>query len=209
MRRTAGALVALTMLSVVPSVAAAPSEGSFQNVFELATASWFERVDGQPVVYVAGAVRNTNPAGRTRTEGFADKLKCWEKRTKSFAVTICYGRIRSQKIAPDRLEFDPVLNETRVSFDGNQITWTGRGEHYLDYWPVADPAFGAMAEASLNREARAEGRVLGLDLSSRGWKDWGILSEGAFAGVITTKNGKVTYADDGTITFRLRFRRAL
>jgi hypothetical protein len=50
---------------------------------------------------------------------------------------------------------------------------------------------------------------MGLDLVSRGWKDWGYLSEGFFGGVITSENGKVTYNEDGTITYRMRFRHPL
>ena len=209
MRRTAVTLAVLAVLMVFPNPAAAPSEGPVYDIFEIADASWFVRENGKPALYVGGATRTTDPAGRTRTYGFADKLKCWEKRTRTFAVTICFGTVRPQKMPSDRFEFDPLLDQTTVSFEGNRMTFTGRGQHEPDFWPAADPNFGAIFEASLNREARVDGRVLGLEMKTRGWKDWGYLSEGAFGGVITAENRKVTYNSDGTITFRMKVRQPL
>ena len=209
MRRTAVVLTILTMLGVLPHVAGAAPSGPIHTVFESADASWFVRENGKPVMYVGGAYRNTNPLGRTRTYGFADKIKCWEKRTKNFAITICFGSIRARKIASDQLQFDPLLEQTSVSFGKNRIAWQGRGDYYADAFPFADPSFGAIAYASVDRDARAKGKVMGLNLKSRGWMDWGYLSEGFVGGVITTRNGKVIHNDDGTVTYRMRFRRPL
>ena len=209
MRRTAVLLTILTMLGVLPHVAGAAEQGPIHNVYEAADASWFIRENGKPFMYVGGAYRNTNPAGRTRTFGFADRIKCWEKRTKRFGVTICFGSIRARRIASERFDFDPLLQQTSVSFGKNRIKWTGRGDYSPDAFPFADPSFGAVAYASVDREARAKATLMGLDLRSRGWMDWGYLSEGFFGGVITTKNGKVVYNDDGTITYRMKFRRPL
>jgi hypothetical protein len=209
MRRTAVLLTLLGMLGVLPHVSAAPREGPFHTVFETADASWFVREHGKPYMYVGGGYRSTNPSGGARTFGFADRIKCWEKRTKSFAVTICFGSIRAKKIPSEDLQFDPLLNETSVSFGKNRISWKGRGDYYPDAFPIADPEFGAIVYASVDRDARAKGKLLGLDLRTRGWKDWGYLSEGFFGGVITTEKGKVTYDEDGTVTFRMRFRRPL
>ena len=209
MRRTAVLLTVLSTLGVLPHVSAAPPEGPFQSVFEIADASWFLREGGKPFMIVAGAYRSTDPAGGARTYAFADRIKCWEKRTKRFGITFCFGSIRARKIAAESLDFDPLLNETSLSFGKNRISWEGRGDYTPDVFPIADTEFGAAAYASIDRAARAEGKVLGLDLRTRGWKDWGYLSEGFFGGVLTTKNGKVVYEDDGTITYKMRFRRAL
>jgi hypothetical protein len=209
MRRTAVLLTALTSIAVLPHAQAAPRPGPVHTVFETADASWFERENGKPVMYVGGGYRSTNPLGGTRTFGFADKIRCWEKRTKRFAVTICFGSVRAHKIPSDSLRFDPLLQSTSISFGKNRISWEGRGDYYPDAFPFADPSFGALAYASVDRDARAKGKVMGLNLRSRGWMDWGYLSEGFFGGVITTKNGKVTYKEDGTIEYRMRFRHSL
>ena len=210
MRRTAVFLTVLTLLgSAVQPTAATPASGPVHTAFEFADASWFVRENGKPFMYIGGGYRNTDPLGGTRTYGFAGKIKCWEKKTKSFGITICFGAVRPKKIDADLLRFDPLLNDTSVSFGKNRISWKGRGDYAPDVWPVADPNFGAAAYASLDREARAKGRILGLNMRTRGWKDWGYLSEGLFGGVITTKNGKIVFNDDGTLSFRMKFRTPL
>ncbi|MGH2755123.1 MAG: hypothetical protein ACRDLB_11905 [Actinomycetota bacterium] len=209
MRRTAALLALAIGTGVLPHAAAAQQPGVIHTVFEIADASWFVREHGRPFMYVGGGYRSTDPLGRTRTMAFADKIKCWEKKTKNFGLTICFGAVRATKIPSEDLQFDPLLNETTVSFGRNRISWKGRGDYSPDAFPFADPNFGALAYASVDREARARGKLLGLNLQSRGWKDWGYLSEGFFGGVINRKSGRVTYEDDGTITYRIRFRRPL
>jgi hypothetical protein len=209
MRRTTVFLTVLTLIGAgAPQATGAPDTGPIHTAFEFADASWFVREEGKPFMYIGGGYRNTDPLGRTRTYGFAGKIKCWEKRTKHFGITICFGGVRPKKIDADLLQFDPLLDETSISFGKTQISWKGRGDYSPDVWPIADPDFGAAVYASLDRDARAKGKVLGLNLKTRGWKDWGYLSEGIFGGVIT-KNGKVVFNDDGTLTYRMKFRTPL
>ena len=159
---------------------------------------------------LAARYRNTDPSGGAKTYGFADKHQVLGEEDEEVRDNdLLRNGSHTKKIGAGRLDFDPLLNETSVSFGKNRIKWQGRGDYYPDALPIADPEFGAAVYASLDREARAKGKVLGLNLRSRSWKDWGYLSEGVFGGVLTTKHGKVTYNDDGTITYRLKFRHAL
>ena len=207
MRRVAAILTSLIALGAFQNVAAAePTDGPFHSLFESADASWFVREQGKPYMYVGGAYRTTDATGGVHAYGFASRIKCWEKRTKHFGITICFGSVRGRKIASEKFTFDPLLNDTSVSFDGNKIAWQGRGDYYPDAYPIADAGFGAMVYGSLDREARAKGKIMGMDFTTKGWKDWGYLSEGVFGGVITTERGTVRYSDDGTVTYRLRFR---
>lgn len=184
------------------------STGPFGSVFQAADAVWTRKEAKGTFMYLAVGLHHTNLANqRTKTLAFIDRSKCVVAKTEDIKVTVCAGSARGRKVSSERFGFDPLMSEATLRFQGNKVKW--RAEDLPEPWafPAADPSWGAIAFASVDRWATASGTVLGRRFKETRWSDWGSLSQGAFAGVILNggPNARIWYDEkDDRIHYRFR-----
>ena len=194
------------LIGQIPAVAEPAAPGVVGSVFQNALGSWLIKEDGDVYMYFAGAARfATETTQSFKTVAFVDKSKCAVAKTKNLKVIACSGSARAKKIEDSKFQFDPTMSETSVDFDGNHVRWVGQDLPQPSAFPIADPAFGALAFGSVDRWAIPSGRVLGQRFTGKKWSDFGYLSQGIFAGVlINTPTVDVTMDDNGRIHYRFR-----
>lgn len=202
------AVVAMGM-SMPASIAIADdvAPGAFAGVFRTADIAAIRKIDGDTYMFFAGASHfRSSKHLRQITAAWADKSKCAVAETKNLKVIACSGRARVQKIAKQRFVMDPLMDEASLRFDGNKIRWKGQDLAEPQVFPFADPAFGVFAYSSLDRWARASGRILGTEIKGGRWSDFAYMSQGTYAFLsVSTPFGSYHVGRDGLLHYRFRF----
>ena len=202
----AGILVLSMVFTPLAATAEQPAPGLYGSVYQAADGMWLNRENGDTYMYFAGAVRFANLATqKLKTIAFADKSKCAVAKTKNLKVIACSGSARATRIDDSQFAFDPAMSDTRVDFKSNHVKWEGQDVPEPSVYPFADPSFGALAFASVDRWAIASGRVLGTKFKANN-SDIGFLSQGLYAGVLlSAPAAEITMDENGVVHYRFRF----
>lgn len=200
-------LLALSTLFAARAVAEPAGPGVYSSAYQSAMGVWLRKEDGDTFMYFAGAAHATNLVKqKTRTLAFADRSKCAVAKTKNMTSIACAGRARARKIAPDRFEFDPLMESARLDHRDARLQWRAEDPPFPDAAPFAHPSFGAAAFASVDRMAPASGTVLGRKMTGGRWTDFGFLTQGAYALLLFDAPGGRYWIDPETNRVHYRFR---
>lgn len=197
-------LVAIAITMLVLGSAAPSSAQVFPVVGggQLALASWLVREKGDLMLYFALAQRSVDDGGVV-TFAAVGKGKCRKFKGDDFTMMMCSASGPGRDLPLDAFEFDPLLSSARLRFKiaGSTQTVAWRGEGRIPSLGAGAGAgdLGVIAGASLDREARANGRVLGRKVSAK-QSDFSFLAQGAGAGAF------VFVAEDGTVHLERTFR---
>ncbi len=212
MARKVSGLVAglLALTTFFPQGAVAERRGPvvYSSAYQSADAIWLRKEAGDTYMYFAGAVHTTSATTqKSRTLAWADRSKCAVAKTKHSTAIACSGFSRSTRIHPDNFEFDPLMESAHLDFGKAHISWKAQEEPDPSLWHFADPSFGALAWASVDRWSKASGEVLGTKMTGRHWTDMGFMSEGAYALVwLVTPTGRYWVdPDTGRVHYKFRF----
>lgn len=211
MKSVMTAVVCISVFSGDAARALPPGPPSvFGNVYQSADAAWIRKEDKGTFMYLAVGLNHTNLVNqRARTLLFFDRSKCAVAKTKDLKVTVCSGSARGKKVSPDKFVFDPLMSEATLRHRGNKVNWHAEDPPEPWAYPIADPSFGAIGFASVDRWATASGKVLGKRFKKTKWSDWGFLSQGGYGGVLLNAPSARVWLDDADrLHYRFRFEQA-
>ena len=204
------ALVAAVVSALGPAARAGLEPEAVATVSQRAYASTVVHLHGADYMILAGAEHVTKATGATRTTAYAKKTKCATLERKRIKLIACAAFVFPRKIPARAFDFDPLLDSARLRFhkpgQPTSLRWQGRGTPSPDGFPGADPSYGAYAYAEVSREARANGRIVGLPYSGKHFASFALLDEGTDAEAYDARGMKITRLPGGVLKVRAVYR---
>jgi hypothetical protein len=180
------------------------------SLTQFAYASNIVRIKGADYMILAGATRVTKPTGAVKTTAYAQRSKCATLERKRIKVIACATFVFPHKVPARTFEFDPLMESAGLRLPNGgrptELTWKGLGTPSPDAAPGADPQYGAFAYAELYRNARADGRLLGVQYHGRHFGAFAILNEGVGADAYQSRGLRIERLPGGALKVRAVYR---
>lgn len=205
------AMLLLALLVGASALPAAADPGVDAGAEQYADAGWVEMHGDRGTFYFAMAWRMVSDSGLL-TVGAVGKGTCDREVSRHGEVITCHASGRGKELGPNQFSFHPALHSASMRFkvggDQQRVEWTGRGRvpHFGGLVGGGDGY--VLASAGMVRVARADARILGRHLRTKGWMSFAMLGQEAGAMVFTDYGRELTVGPDGSFDYRVEITRA-